>query len=147
MPSSTSLNILLRIRRADEGQMLQELQLALVELQRLEEQLRSVSARQRAGRTLATAGIMHGDTTERIAGQEELRIAHGVARVLMATIATAELQVNTLRAKVLEKRIERRQVETLLATLQEREDLEARRKEQQMLDDWHRVKQSRIRAI
>jgi flagellar biosynthesis chaperone FliJ len=92
--------------------------------------------RERNGRQQVTASVRTGDLVDRIAGLEETRAAlrHGAA--LKPRIAEAELEVARRRQEFLAKRIERRQVETLIQKTEAEDAVDAGRRAQRELDDW-----------
>jgi flagellar biosynthesis chaperone FliJ len=92
--------------------------------------------RERSGRQQVTASAKTGELVDRIAGLEETRAAlrHGAA--LKPRIAEAVLEVARRRQEFLAKRIERRQVETLIQKTEAEDAVDAGRRAQQELDDW-----------
>jgi flagellar biosynthesis chaperone FliJ len=112
------------------------LESAVGDLRRMELALVAAKERERSGRQQVTASAKTGELVDRIAGLEETRAAlrHGAA--LKPRIAEAELEVARRRQEFLAKRIERRQVETLIQETEAEDAVDAGRRAQQELDDW-----------
>lgn len=130
--------MLLRIRYADEEDSRRVVEAADAELRRLHNYVRCASERQRAGRADMARSVISGSTIDRIAGQEEIRTAERLKDLLSERIDRAQQQIALLRREFLRKRMERMQIETLLGSVREQELLQACRKEQSSLDEWHR---------
>lgn len=143
MAVSSGLRRLLRIRELEEEQNRQALESAMGELHRLEAALDASHERERRGRGLVTASARGGALQDRWAGVEESRAAGSYAAALGPMIAEAEQDVVRVRAEFLGKRVERRQAETLIEEAEAREAVEAARRGQQALDDWHSSRRHR----
>ena len=113
------------------------LESALVELHRMEQSLAASVERGRRGRNLVTASVNTGELPDRIAGIEEARHALRCAEVMTPRIAATELDVAARRLEFLEKRVERRQAETLIRETEARDAVAAGRRDQQAIDDWY----------
>ena len=137
MPVSEALRRLLRIRDLEEEQQRLALDAAVSELRRLELAYISARARERAGRGQIAQGVTSGDGTDRVAGMVEVGAARRHAKVLQPRIAAAEGEAARLREQFLVKRVERRQAETLIREAEALDAVEAGRRAQQRLDDWH----------
>jgi hypothetical protein len=137
MAVSRALQRLLRIRFLEEEQSRLALESALAELWRLEHALEGSDARDRRGRCLVEASARSGELPDRLAGLEESRAAARVAALLAPRIASAEAEVVDLRQEFLDKRIERRQADTLIRETEDRDAIDTRRRGQQALDDWY----------
>ncbi|MGA2207553.1 MAG: hypothetical protein ABSG10_12565 [Terracidiphilus sp.] len=127
---------LLRIRGMEEEQRQAALESALGDLSRLEAALAAVQARERRGRRLVTASAETGEFMDRIAGLEEMRAGRRHAAALTPRIAEAELAVTARRREFLAKRVERRQVESLIQKAEVNEAVQAGRRAQGELDGW-----------
>jgi flagellar biosynthesis chaperone FliJ len=137
MAVARALRRLLRIRDIEEEQCRLALEAATGERNRLEHALALSGDRERRGRSLIEASVHSSEWTDRLAGLEETRAATRLAAVLTPRIADMELEVAELRRGFLVKRVERRQVETLIRESAARDAIEAGRRSQQGLDDWY----------
>jgi len=127
---------LLRIRETEEEQRQAALESAQSDLRRLEEALALAQERERRGRRLVAASAETGELTDRIGGLEEMRTARRHAAALTPRIAEAELAVTARRREFLAKRVERRQVESLIEKAELKESGMAGRRAQGELDVW-----------
>jgi hypothetical protein len=112
-------------------------------VRRLENAVIAAQERIRRGRLLVAASAQSGDLLDRVAGLEETRSARRVQENLSSRIKDAEALVAKLRQRFMAKRVERRQVETLLKRQETALALEADRRDQRVLDDWHRMRRYR----
>jgi flagellar export protein FliJ len=142
--ASKSLRRLRDIRQAEEEQNKAAMESAVSELQRLETALLESRKRVRWARVLVAESLQSGELLDRIAGLEEIHTADRMAKMLTLKLAAAENNVQKKRQEFLEKRIERRQAETVYDALRARDTAEANRKSQLALDDWHRSQRNRI---
>jgi flagellar biosynthesis chaperone FliJ len=136
MAVSRALRRLLRIRDLEEEQSRLALEASLDDLHTLQHALAATTERDRQGRRLVQASALNGEIRDRTAGLEETRSADRFALVLGPRIADAEQDVMSLREDYLDKRVERRQAETLIEEATARDTLDADRRSQQALDDW-----------
>jgi hypothetical protein len=136
MAVSRALRRLLRIRDLEEEQSRLALEASLGSLHTLQNALEATAERDRRGRYLVQAGALSGEIRDRTAGLEETRAAERFAKVLGPRITDAEQDVVSLRQDYLERRVERRQAETLIEEAAARDALDAGRRSQQALDDW-----------
>jgi hypothetical protein len=136
MAVSRALRRLLRIRELEEEQSRLALEASLGDLHALQYALAATTERDRSGRRLVQVGALNGEIRDRTAGLEEMRAAERFARVLGPRIADAEQDVISLREDYVDKRVERRQAETLIEEAAARDTLDADRRSQQALDDW-----------
>jgi flagellar biosynthesis chaperone FliJ len=127
---------LMQVRVLEEELREAALESAVGDLRRMELALVAAKERERSGRQQVTASAKTGELVDRIAGLEETRAAlrHGAA--LKPRIAEAVLEVARRRQEFLAKRIERRQVETLIQKTEAEDAVDAGRRAQQELDDW-----------
>ena len=137
MAVSRALRRLLHIRDIEEEQSRLALESALSELNRLERALASTAERDRRGRQLIGGSARTGELADRLAGIEEGCAAGRQRAALAPMIAEAEIDVAALRREFLDRRVERRQAETLIREAEEHEAIEASRHGQQSLDDWY----------
>lgn len=138
MAVSRALRRLLRVRELEEEQSRLALDSALGELNRLRCALRAATERDWRGRQLVSASARSGELSDRLAGLEETRAAVRHSNLISARIASAESEVEELRRNFLVQRVERRQAETLIKEIEARDAVEALRRTQQGLDEWHR---------
>ena len=138
MAVSRALRRLLRIRDLEEEQGKIALENALGELSRLENALTAATARDHRGRRLVESSAHSGQLADRIAGIEEVRIAKRHAELLGPRIENKAEEVTERRQAYLEKRVERRQAETLISETEARDAVETNRRSQQGIDDWYR---------
>jgi flagellar biosynthesis chaperone FliJ len=135
---SRSLRRLLRIRDLEEEQLRMALESAMGELHTLENALSRANLRERVGRKLVDDSAHTGEFSDRQAGFVEGDAARRHATALAPRIALAEENADEVRQAFLEKRVERRQAETLIETAEALDAVEAARKAQDGLDDWYR---------
>jgi flagellar biosynthesis chaperone FliJ len=138
MAVSRALRRLLRIRDLEEEQSRLALESALGELNRLEHAFAATAERDRQGRQLVRSSAESGEVPDRLAGLEEIHAATRHAAALAPRIAEMEGSVAVLREEFLRRRVERRQAETLIRESEAEIAVEAGRRSQQALDDWHR---------
>jgi hypothetical protein len=136
MAVSRAMRRLMQVRVLEEELREAALESAVGDLRRMELALVAAKERERNGRQQVTASANTGELVDRIAGLEETRAAlrHGAA--LKPRIAEAELEVARRRLEFLAKRIERRQVETLIQETEAEDAIDAGRHAQRELDDW-----------
>lgn len=146
MAVSVALRQLLRIRELEEEQCRLRLEAAVGELRRLEHAAEAAAQWDRRGRGLLAASARTGQLTDRLAGIEESRAATRLTSVLTPRIEEEEQEVVALREEFLAKRVERRQAETLIEEAAARDAIEADRRSQQALDDWHGSRRHRKTA-
>ena len=143
MAVSRSLRRLLRIRELEEEQRRLAVEAAVAELRRLEASSEEASLQQSRGRRLLEASIREGVAEDRLAARFESAAGTRRTAYLLPMIEDQEMEVGLLREQLLEKRVERRQAETLIREAEAREALEQTRRAQQGLDDWYRNRQAR----
>ncbi len=143
MAASRALRRLLRIRKLEEERSRVDLEVALAQLQILEDARKAATERGRMGRSLVAASARSGELTDRLAGLEETRCADHLVKTLAMRIETAERVVVQLRNSLLAKRVECRQVEILIEKADAHNAIEAGRRGQQGLDEWHRSRRKR----
>jgi flagellar biosynthesis chaperone FliJ len=140
---SRALRRLFHIRAIEERQKRIALESAIGELNRLEHALNAASERGKRSRRLIESSARTGDLADRFSGLEESETAGRHAAGLKPRIAAARETVEELREEFLAARVERRQAETLIEETEARDTLEADRRTQQALDDWHGARQHR----
>jgi hypothetical protein len=143
MAVSRAIRRLLRVRTLEEEQGRLALEAALGELSRLERALLASHEADRLGRRLVASSASSGELADRQAGLVESHTAARRAEGLTPRIANGEAEVSLLREEFLARRVERRQAETLIDEMLEREAAEAARRGQQSLDDWHGARRYR----
>ena len=143
MAASQNLRRLHSIREAEERQRRTVMESSIEQLRRLEATLKDTCRQARQARALIASSVRTGEFVDRIAAMEEMAASERLAKILPAKIAAAERQVASVREEFLAKRVERRQVETLLDAVKVQEAIETNRKSQLGLDDWHSSERSR----
>jgi len=146
MAVSRAMRRLLRIRALQEEQSRIELDSAFGELAQLEQALKAAAERGVRGRGLIGRSAFTGELADRLSGVEEEQSAGRHAAALRPRIAGAEAEVADLRLEFLERRVERRQAETLIEETEARHAIESDRGGQQALDDWFGAKRQREAA-
>ncbi len=131
------------VRSVEEEQRRRLLEAAVARLKSLEQARDAALQAEKRGRSLLTAGAIAGAMADRQAGLVEAETARRRARVLAAHITTSQKESDARRREFLEKRVERRQAETLVEEAQAREELESGRKSQQRVDDWYGARSHR----
>ena len=143
MPVSRSLVRLHAIRVAEEQQRQTALDAALADLRDLQARLNAVNTGLGAARAMITSSIRSGVPEDRMAGLEQVELFERLAKILRERIALAEERLLQARTRFFAKRIERRQVETLLEAERVQAGVEESRKSQSALDEWFRSRLSR----
>jgi flagellar biosynthesis chaperone FliJ len=134
---SRALRRLLRVRELEEEQLQLALQTAEADVHRLEVALAATVERERRGRRLIEASARGGELHDRMVGIEEMRAADRYRAALKPRVEAARQLVALRRQEFMNKRIERRQAETLIKETEARDLIEAGRRGQQTLDDWY----------
>ena len=140
MAVSRGLRRLYELRQIEELQKASLFELAVAELGQLKNALEVAHSRQGNGRTLVTRSVMTGETQDRLYGLEEIAAAVRISAVLESRLRSATEKVERIRSEFLNKRLERRQAETLLQSALDREADLAQRKMQLSLDEWTRLR-------
>lgn len=143
MAASQKLRRLLSIREAEESQRRTQMESSLAKLRFLRNALTATLERVTQARALITSSVWSGEPVDRVAALQEMSATERQMKILPARFAAAEADVASIRQEFLVKRMERRQVEFLLDTAHAREVIEANRKSQSMLDDWHLSKRTK----
>jgi hypothetical protein len=138
MAVSRALRRLLRIRELEEEQGRAALERTIGDLTRLTNAQAATVERGQRGRRLVGSSAVTGEFTDRLAGLEETRAAERLALALAPRVANANREVANMREDYLEKRVERRQAETLIEEAEARDAIDDERKSQEALDDWFR---------
>jgi flagellar biosynthesis chaperone FliJ len=136
MGVSRSLQRLLRVRGVEEEQRRRALAAAQARLHALQQARAATAKLEKQGRTREIAGMVSGIIVDRQAGLVETAAAEKRARILAALLTAAENETIASRQAFLEKRVERRQAETLVEEAEAREALESGRRSQRVIDDW-----------
>jgi flagellar biosynthesis chaperone FliJ len=138
MAVQRSLQRLLRIREIEEEQCRLAMESALGRLMEMRRLQSMAAERDGCGRRLVRVSLHGGDIAGRMAGLAESHAALEMARALTPRIWQAEQDVDRLRADFLERRVQRRQAETLLEDAAQREAGHAEKRAQQEVDEWYR---------
>jgi flagellar export protein FliJ len=143
MAASQKLRRLHSIRKAEERQRSAQMESALAKLRSLQNAWTAASKRAKQARALFGSSVKTGELVDRLAALQEITAAEYRMTVLPERVAAAEAEVASIRQEYLAKRIERRQVESLLDAERARLALESNRKSQSVLDDWHLLHRAR----
>lgn len=146
MAVSRVLRRLRSVLELEEEQAYGALERALGALAQLEAARAAAIEREHRGRRLLISGAVQGEIVDRLAGMEEGRTARRVAETLKTRIAEAAKDAVARREAFLAKRVERRQVGTLIEEAQAAEAAETTRREQQSTDKWFLDKKRRAAA-
>jgi hypothetical protein len=136
MAVSRAMRRLLRMLEMQEEQCLAQVEAALADLRQLESALTAAGDQDRAGRRMISASAATGETVNLLAGLEECRAARRREHMLRPRIVEAQRTVNIRRGELLNKRVARRQAETVVEKMDAADASEANRKIQRELDDW-----------
>jgi hypothetical protein len=137
MAVSKSLERLLHIRDLQEEQHRLALESAAAKLRELEAARVGAGDTERSGRALVGASVHTGELADRQGGLVQAVAASRRGELLAQHIARAEAETKRLHESFLEKRVERRQAETLVNESEARSVVESNRRSQRALDDWH----------
>jgi flagellar biosynthesis chaperone FliJ len=140
MAVSRTLERLLRIRHLEEEQNHQALASAITELRALEHALLETTIRHRQGRSAVSESINCDDPVGRQAGLIEIRNARRLSTVLKRCVAASTARADEVRARWIGKRVERKQVETLLLAAKVQDRVEEAHHAQQTFDQWYLVR-------
>jgi ABC-type Zn uptake system ZnuABC Zn-binding protein ZnuA len=146
MAVSKSLQRLLHIRDLQEEQHRMALESAAAQLRELEAARHAAAERERAGRAFVAASVQSGVLADRQGGLVQAAVAGRHAELLAQYIARAEIEMKRLHQSFLEKRLERRQAETLVNESEARSVVESNRHSQRALDDWHGSRKQREKS-
>lgn len=135
MAVSRAIRRLRQVRELEEELSQAALESAVGELRRMEAALERTRERERAGRRQVTASAGTGDLVDRIAGLEETRAGGRHAEMLRPRIWEMEVVVAARWAEFLGRRMERRQVETLMRRTEAEDAVDGGRRAQRDLDD------------
>lgn len=136
MPVSRAMRRLLDVLEIQEEQCRGALEEARAEFERLQQMWQHNLKREHTGRSLISESAATGEVADRIAGIEETQTAKRVAAALAPCIAETEAAVSARRREYLDKRVERRQTETLIEKGEAHDKAETVRREQISLDAW-----------
>lgn len=137
MAISRAMRRLFRVLYLEEEQRRRALESAQHELIRLEQAMAAAASRDQKGRQAIAASARTGEFIDRIAGIEESRAAARMTAILEPRIAEAQRNAAQQREAFLAKRIERRQAGTLIQQSVDHAAIDAGRRSQQQIDDWH----------
>lgn len=137
MHGSSVIRRLLRIRALEEEQSRMVLEAAEAEVKRLQSALGSVRQSEHQGREILTRGVQDGEPTDRIAGVEQIRACEQAAAWIAGRTLQAEAEAGTQRSAFVEKRIQRRQAESLHDAAISQSLHRDEKRMQQMQDEWH----------
>lgn len=136
MAVSRGLRRLYKLRNTEDLQKASLFKLAVAQLDQLKNAVEAAHNREGNGRTLVTRSVTTGETQDRLCGLEEIAAAVRISAVLESRLRSATEKVERIRSEFLNKRLEKRQAETLLHSALDREAGLAQRKMQLSLDEW-----------
>ena len=146
MAVSRTLECLRRIRDLEEEQHRLALESATGQLRKLEAARHAAGETERAGRALVSASAHTGVLADRQGGLVQAEAARRRAALLELHLARAETAIQQLRQTFLEKRVERRQAETLVSESAAQSAIESNRRSQRAVDDWHGSRKQREKS-
>jgi hypothetical protein len=135
MAVSSALRRLLHVREMEEEQQRLALESALGELHSIEHALAGFRAREHRGRLLLNESAGGLQVSDRTAAIVEVQSAGRAATTLTIRIVAAEGVVVRIRQAFFDKRLERRQAQTLIEEAEARDAIDAGRRTQQTLDE------------
>lgn len=127
----------LRVLVLEEEQAQAAFEAASAQARALDKRLETVAALERNGRQLIAVSAWSGDALDRIAALEQMSAARRAICALRPIRTAALEEASRRRAAFLEKRVQRRQAETLIQEAQARAAIEASRRDQQSMDEMH----------
>jgi flagellar biosynthesis chaperone FliJ len=140
MKTSSTLRRLLRLRALEEEQSRMLLEAAEAEVKRLESALASVRQSEHQGRELVTRSVQDREPSDRIAGVEQIRACGQAADWIAGRTPQVEAEARAQRSDFVEKRIQRRQVESLHTAGVSQSRFREEKRMQQAQDEWHRMR-------
>jgi flagellar export protein FliJ len=136
------LTRLLRLRAMLEDRAHRELERRSAEVRRLDAAAEEGRAQARAARRDAVRHLGSGEA-EWCVGMVDAEILTGNSARLGSLAESQRPELEAARAALLERRLERRQVETLVAEAAAAEALDEARHEQKRIDDWFQSRTAR----
>jgi hypothetical protein len=137
MAVGTPLRRLLRVLNLTEERAQVALEIALGQLRNLENAFDAAVEREHRGRRLLNASAQSEEVVDRHAALEESAAGRRIAALLHSQIAQTEQLATRRREEFFARRVERRQVETLLHESEARAAREEARRSQRLTDDWY----------
>ncbi len=131
------LKRLLRLRELEEEQGRRELELAVLEENRVQQQMLFAGQRLAMGRHHFVEGIARGNGADRAGGVIEVEFSRRQQLLIKPRLEAVEQELARQREHFMTRRAERRQVETLVRDRDKVAAIETGRRAQQMLDDWY----------
>jgi flagellar export protein FliJ len=128
---------LLRLRELEEEQSRVDLEAAVGQRNKVQQEKLVTRARLQMGRQSFAAGVAEGNAASRTGAVLQVEQARGQEQPLKLRMAAAEAELAQQFAEFLTRRTDRRQVEALVEQQRSRAALETGRRAQQMLDDWY----------
>src|SRR5581483_7055528 len=125
MSRRKTLERLLRIREIQEEQKKLRLDAAQATLKSLQRARDAAAEMERGGRALAAESVISGELADRQAGLMQTEFARRRARMLAPWIASTQKETVELRRDFMDKRMQRRQAETLVGLEDTRDKVES----------------------
>lgn len=135
MRASKALERLLRIRGLEEEQKRAFLGSALSKLEALKRAHETTIQSEQQGHARLRSSAASGEIVDRQAALVELEVARARSRALASRIVASEVETARRRQEVLDKRVERRQADTLFEEAVAREAVKSDRRSQVAIDD------------
>lgn len=137
MAASKALQRVARIRSLEEEQQRAALESVLAEMRQLETALAECAARESHNRQMLLQAALRNDCAGRQSALAEAEAAPRRKRLLNKRLLAVRQAAELLRASFLQKRVERRQAETLVAEADAGARAAENRRAQQAADAWH----------
>ena len=133
-----SLRRLSMVREAEEKEIGAQLSSAIAELRCLEDAICLAKERSHRARSLLMESIRSDEPECRVFALLEIATSDRDKTLLKQDALATERRIETIQAKLLAKRTERRQAETLVEAAAARDAAASIRRTQATLDEWHR---------
>ncbi len=137
MAQKKTLQRLWRLREMEEEQSRLQLERLVTDRNRLQGRLESALSRKLRVRQDFITSVQGSDRPGRSGAAIEMKLAGEKAAALVPLLKAAERELVRGRDAYLQRRTQRRQVETLLVNARRAAETELGRRTQQILDDWY----------
>ncbi len=137
MAAGKGMRRLVRLLLLEEEQAERALAASIATARELEAGITAAHGREQMGRGLVRLSAGAGEPLDRVAGLEEVKAGERIRQALLPRLAEAEMIVVARREQYLNKRVERRQAETVVQEAEAGAAREASRRNQESLDDMY----------
>jgi flagellar biosynthesis chaperone FliJ len=127
----------LRVLVLEEEQTQAAFETVSAQVRALEQRLKAAANLERSGRQLIAVSAWSGEALDRIAALEQIATARRAISALRPILAEAIEVASRRRQTFLDKRVQRRQAETLVQEAEARAVVESSRRDQQSMDELH----------